>query len=987
MEDNNSTGNEIIDGIIGGLNEVDFGKGFEELNGKFSSNVEEGYVEITHPSREINIRIPIDISTVEDLNTYLHIHGSSSGVTGIQQNNDLDAYLYASYIRPGSNNIVVAAGSGGKAEKLSEALCTILNNKFETNNYTISSWSAGGDNAAKVGAFIAENSAENQTSNAYFLEYKNNGNDLSKIEFTDTQIAALNKQGGTIIFFEDAYTKNSEGDKTWQDIGNYEKLAEKLPECNVIVVENSNFKGENGHYGVADETLRSDALNDLSNYLFSSENNGLSALKYDSDSKTWTQIDSKEELDDVLGNNNKAINPSGKTESSNSNDNGDDSSSYKKQRGAEHDTSAYWTNYRETESNEKSTDNTGDSSLDSNLSNEKNENNNSVSNEGSGGSSGGGSDGGSGGYYGGGNEFVFDSEGFKNLGNSLMVLSDIHLNYIYRGIDCLDDAANLSDSYSNDLKEIGEFQCSFKGSNVVDGIKSQIDFYFLTAYTNASRLEEDQWLGSVINADGYLERISLADISKKTAVFTSTDDVLSYIKERIDSGDIPSVSLPFYVNQFIVNGVINGGNMHDIICPLVFENKIDASTLFNINVTCMKTLVMQGISEDGNSYSKYYSEIDKLYSFNKLRDAITTHFIDEYNAYCESNNLNNTNDARKKYIAERISECYNGKYSTVDDYLNDFFRDYSKALTTNLIDSNLMYSRYSIPTSAYATIGLYTSLGYRLPYEAKSFESLYDGSNPLGIGINFNGVDCNNSFDFLVRCCGINATAYAAKDKYNYAFSIEDYLSREDSIRELKNKNEDVNVSSVFDMMRNNGIINSYAEESEGFKSGQVGDIVVCETGMHMVTIVENTGKGYVVAESTGRQDRGIGLGFQLNYYSYDAIAKLGNNYTSQPENAYVVDMSNLYNNTSCIFKEDDRVIYTTDGDNYYTNEPYTYEDYKNAFATPDGQQGNCNNFISVEAYATEFDLDQDRIDNLKIQYDNANQNTHAQNYKTKDSY
>ena len=893
MEDNNSTGNEIIDGIIGGLETQ-----FNEVT--TIENPPDGYVGVRckdGDGSETFAYIPENISPDTEIIT--HYHGAADNPF-TNKNPEIDESLVESAKNDGSSKMVVIAGMGMSSQ--TDSVLNVTNSALGDDcnlNTTYYGWSGGADTALK-------SAADHPGSNVVMMETQNNGFKLvdsdGNLVLSDEQIDNLKSSGTNIVIIEDSKQGDSSGTK-WDTSKGFKALAE-LEGCNVVMVVNSKFSGsEKQHYGPANDAYQNDIIDvsdeNIYNYLYDSDGNlreGIELRKYDSEKDEWYTIDPKDTGLDITKpvNDNK---PGG----------GDGS-------GGE-----------ESESDETN----------------------------------------KGGIEGGGKD-VFDADGFCDLGESMKNLSEIFLNKIQEGLDCLNEAANLSDSYSNDLKEIGEFQCGVRGSNVVDGINGQINFYFLTANTYAGLLELDQWLGSAVNVNDLVTAFGYQDVS----------NLPNYIQTLLDENKITKTALPLLLGKFIEgtglgSGVINSLNMKDVIYPLVAKGTIDASDLLNINLTCQKLFAMQG--EDNKYYSDFVKADTYNFSYNKLWTNLAKYI-----------------DTKDEHGEELLQSVINANAQTLATNLAN---DYSKALTTKLIDTNLMYSRYSIPVSAYASVGFFTSFGFKLAYSnSTSFES--DGKNGLGLGKDGRYVttlDCNNSFDFLTRCGGINAVGYNASDKYQYAITIEEMIDKDA-------KPEDY-VGSWFEIMVEDGRIQPYyyvdnkynRTINEGFKNGNVGDIIVCEDGGHMFTIVENLSDGYLVAEETRSETRG--QGFVLREYSYEQIAKLTD--TQSESSTYVVDMSNLYNNTSMIHKGSDRVTYstgTTTDDNgnviaVYTTDSYTLEDYANAFTTPDGQQGNCNNFISVEAYATEFDLDQDRIDNLKIQYDNANQNTHAQNYKTKDSY
>lgn len=174
-----------------------------------------------------------------------------------------------------------------------------------------------------------------------------------------------------------------------------------------------------------------------------------------------------------------------------------------------------------------------------------------------------------------------------------------------------------------------------------------------------------------------------------------------------------------------------------------------------------------------------------------------------------------------------------------------------------LIEKNMMYTGEGVAYMADSFIGLLAMFGLSMDYK---FGGSFDGESEFYLGDSEKGLsrlDCNNFFDWLCRCVGIDSWAYAATKKNIYG---KDAFTSIDEILADSSK--------------------SY------YTNGKAGDILSRgdssqRTG-HIVVILSNDGKGYWIAEESGCAKK--------QYLTYEEAKKSG---------YLITNMSALYRNTS----------------------------------------------------------------------------------------
>lgn len=174
-----------------------------------------------------------------------------------------------------------------------------------------------------------------------------------------------------------------------------------------------------------------------------------------------------------------------------------------------------------------------------------------------------------------------------------------------------------------------------------------------------------------------------------------------------------------------------------------------------------------------------------------------------------------------------------------------------------LIDKDMMYTGEGVAYMGYTFTGLLAMFGLRLKYyEGGSF----DRENDFYLGTSKEplvALDCNNLYNWLCRCVGIDVHAGRAQDKYNYG--IDEFTD-----------NSQIQASS----------------DSDYFTQGKSGDIL--NTDSHMLIILENTGDGYKYIEESGF--------LKIGYLTYDEL-----------KGYKLTNMDALYRNTSAYGKSPGR--------------------------------------------------------------------------------
>jgi hypothetical protein len=528
---------------------------------------------------------------------------------------------------------------------------------------------------------------------------------------------------------------------------------------------------------------------------------------------------------------------------------------------------------------------------------------------------------------------LVDKEKFFDLGESMKDLFNSVEN-IQAGITCLNAAAEKSESYSKELENVGNLHSSVIGNNIIEGVTSHVDFYALVLNYVGDLAKEDQWLGTDIDVESFVKDFGSQDIN----------NLSEYISDLKTTGKITDLSLPSLMAEFVNCGVLNSSNMKNVIPNMVANGTLNASTLLNVNIECQKLLAWQGVNANGST---------------------------NYASSGYFNNLTKTNTPVIDIQTDLIAKLMANGYTEADAYqfANNYVDQYNTAIGQKLVDENLMYSGDGTALCAYATIGLFTSFGYMLDYKNASFES--DGENGLMLGTNgdyVTGLDCNNSFDFLARGAGMNASGYNAQNKEMYAVTVDEMVKSGEYSRDYWHRQ----------MLSDGRIQNAYNSDgtfNTGFTNGKAGDIIVCENGAHMLTIVDKDANGYLVAEETSSEVRGSG--FKLHYYNFEDINKMGSGINS----AYVVNMDNFYSNESAVHKENGFVTYGYDanGNVIEITTDITYGDNSTPY-------GHCNNYIPPEIIAGELGLSTASLELLKGEYNYRNENNNVGEYNVSDS-
>lgn len=174
-----------------------------------------------------------------------------------------------------------------------------------------------------------------------------------------------------------------------------------------------------------------------------------------------------------------------------------------------------------------------------------------------------------------------------------------------------------------------------------------------------------------------------------------------------------------------------------------------------------------------------------------------------------------------------------------------------------LIEKNMMYTGEGVAYMADSFIGLLAMFGLSMDYK---LGGSFDGESRFYLGDSEKGLsrlDCNNFFDWLCRCVGIDSWAYAATQKNIYG---KDAFTSIDEILADSSKSYYTNGKA--------GDILSRGDSSQG-------------TG-HIVVILSNDGKGYWIAEESGCAKK--------QYLTYEEAKKSG---------YLITNMSALYRNTS----------------------------------------------------------------------------------------
>ena len=421
-----------------------------------------------------------------------------------------------------------------------------------------------------------------------------------------------------------------------------------------------------------------------------------------------------------------------------------------------------------------------------------------------------------------------------------------------------------------------------------------------------------------------------------------------YVSEALASGKLTQENLASFMGKMVENGILTGSNMQDVIPNMVVNGTLDASALMNVASVCQELLAKQGVNANGST-----------------NFASTGYYRNLQLTSCPVDNI------QQKLIDMLVSSGVDSEQA--QKFANGFIDDYNSALGQKLVDQNMMYSGDGVAQAAFATIGLFTSFGYMLDYSNSSFES--NGKNGLMLGTDgryVSSLDCNNSFDFLARCAGMNASGYNAANKEMYAVTIKEIV---ESGHDSKSYWHDQMVKDgrIQECLNEDGTFNS------GFKDGNVGDIIVCENGAHMLTIVSKDANGYYVAEETSSTTRG--QGFRIHYYNYDDIRKLEGTDGYSPSEAYVVHMDNFYGNQSKVNKETGFVTYGYDasGNIIEINEGIYYGDDSQAY-------GHCNNYIPPEVIASGLGLSKATEELLKGEYNYRNENRNVGEYNVSES-
>lgn len=439
----------------------------------------------------------------------------------------------------------------------------------------------------------------------------------------------------------------------------------------------------------------------------------------------------------------------------------------------------------------------------------------------------------------------------------------------------------------------------------------------------------------------YNELMPLDDILSK---FLETYDgdvsqIPEFINKMVENGQLDKNNVSSLIQSFVRTDILNASNLKDIVPQIIVDGNLSSADLVDLSYNCQVLLATQGVDANGEkNYEKtgYY------------------------------NSLEITNNPVKKIINTLMDKGF------TEEQAKDYMDGYNSALAEKLVNENSMYTGKGVATSALATTGLFTTFGYMLNYAYNSFES--NGKNGLMLGTDgryVSTLDCNNSFDFFARCAGLNASGYNAANKEKYAITIAERLESEhDNVHYWHDKM--VEDGRVQEYLNVDGTVNSK------FKSGNPGDIIICKSGSHMLTIVNKDAYGYYVAEETCNEIRGTGL--RIHYYNYEDIAKLTNPSGYEDANPYVVHMDNFYSNTTNVEKEKGLITYgyDADGNIIKITDNITYGDNSSTY-------GHCNNYIPPEVISSELKLSSETEELLKGEYNKRNKNSNVSNYKVLD--